>query len=137
MAIGNPELPPNRNPLRYVTSLTEERSGSDEGAGGKILADVRAINLVELFVQGEVGTKDLHRDQVVHRHFGFVQSRLHSVEQESDLFLDIFGRFAGLRIDADPSRQIKSIADEHSITEGQCVRATREHDVSPGAGGGV
>src|SRR5438270_7362574 len=106
-----PDLAPDSDRLCFEVSSTQKRSGADEGAGGKILAEVSAINLVELFVEGEVRTKDLHGDQVVHRHFGFLQSSLHSVEQEPDLFLEILRRLAGLRIDTDPSRQIESIAD--------------------------
>src|SRR5205809_400581 len=102
-------LASDRDPLSFEAAATQERAGADEGAGGEILDEVGAVNLVELFVQGEVGTKNLHRDEVVHRHVGFLQSRLHSVEQEVDFFLELDGWFAGFGIDADPSRQIESI----------------------------
>lgn len=121
--------------MRFEAAASQKRSGADEGTGGKILGEVSAIDLVELFVQGEIRTKDLDGDQVVHRHIGFFQSSLHSVEQEADLLLDVLRSFAGLRIDANPSRQIESIADQHSVAVGQCVRSTRQDDVSRGAGG--
>ena len=121
-------------PCTLETSAPQKRSGADEGAGRKILGEVSAINLVELFVQGEIGTKDLDGDQVVHGHIGGGESGLHPVEQQPNLLLDLFRRLAGLRIDADFPRQIESVADEHSVAVGQLVRPAREHDVSGGAG---
>jgi len=52
-------------PCASKRPAAEERAGADEGAGREILDEVGAVNLVELFVQGEVGAKGLHGDQVV------------------------------------------------------------------------
>ena len=56
------ELAPDSDPLRFEVASAQKRAGADEGAGGKILAEVSAINLVELFVEGEIRTKDFHGD---------------------------------------------------------------------------
>src|SRR5437868_15162636 len=115
--------------LHFEATSAQKRAGTDEGARGEILDEIGAVNLVELFVQGKVGTKDLDGDEIVHRHVGGGQRRLYSVEQEPDFFFELRRRLAGFRIDADPARQIKRVANAHGVAVGQRVLSTRKHDV--------
>src|ERR1044071_1551411 len=111
-------------------STAQERAGADKGASREIFAEIGAIYLVKLFVQTEVGAKNLDRNQVVHRHVSRGESGLHPVEEKPDLFFDVFRRLSSLGIDSDPARQIKRVARQHRVAEGQLILAGREHDVS-------
>src|SRR2546421_6913377 len=119
----------DRDALHFEATSAQKRAGTDEGARREILDEIGAVNLVELFVQGKVGTKHLDGDEIVHRQVGGGQSRLYAVEQETDFFFELRWRLAGFRIDAYPTRQIKRVANPHGIAIGQRVFSSREHNV--------
>jgi hypothetical protein len=55
--------------LHFEVAAAEERAGADEGAGGEILGDVAAVDLVEFFVEGEILGKKTCRETNVRSAF--------------------------------------------------------------------
>jgi len=73
---------------------------------------------------------DLHPYQVVHRHAGFAEDILKTLEEKINFGIDTLWRLARRRVEADSSRNVESIAHLHGIAERQTRWTIRQLDVT-------
>src|SRR5580700_38589 len=95
----------------------EEGTGANEGAGGKILGELRAICCIELVVKREIGAEDLNENEVVHTHASGRKGSCVVLEEIFDFVIDFVRGLAGLGIEADASREIKRVSSKDRFAE--------------------
>lgn len=103
---------------------TQQRARPDKRARRVVLPEIRFVDIVEFGIQGEVGTKNLHEDEILHGHAGLAENRLHPFERVAGFLLDIIRQLAGLHIEANPTGDIERISDQHAIAE-RCLKDFR------------
>src|SRR5678815_3871638 len=96
----------DRDALQLEMAAAQQRSGPDEAPRRELLAEVTAVGRVEAVVEGEVGAEDLDGDQVVHSEPGLRQDRLHPVEEQADLLVEVRRRLPRFRVHSDAAREV-------------------------------
>src|SRR6266849_2160654 len=58
----------NSDCLHLEMSAAENCAGANEGAGRKVLGELRPVGGIEFVEEGEIGAENLHENEVVHAH---------------------------------------------------------------------
>src|SRR5271163_1252582 len=104
-------------------AAAQKRSRSDEFPRWEILGfEVAGIDRIELVEERQVGARDLHIHEVVHRHSRLGQSSLQTIKHELDFIFDFRRGLPGFRVQTNPPSQIQSITGKNAVAEGRLYR---------------
>src|SRR5580765_6856500 len=107
--------------------------GTNESTGREVAMKIRLVDVVEGFIELEIGAEDLQRYNLIHSQPGVLYRFLDAIHDQVRLLLRISRRLTSFRIKPDVSGNVECVANQHGIAErqGLCIRRPRVHDELP------
>src|SRR5487761_7406 len=108
-------FPHHRDALYFKMRPKEQRSGADKCPRRKVFREICPIDRIEFPEKGNIGTKYLHEDEILHRESRAGKRLTKAIEQQFDLLFNTPGNFLRRWVQPQVPAHIKSIANHHAI----------------------
>src|SRR5882672_3359281 len=106
----------DRDRLQFEMAAPQDSRSANKLARRVFLRKVGLIDWIELVEERQVGTGNLHVNEIVHRHTGLRQNVFLTVKQQLYLVLNFLGG-PSVFVEPDSACQVKSIPRQNGIAE--------------------